>query len=178
MQKNCGVMDYLCKKIWKPMKICNILNNLFSTKSECDTIAFDSIVNSLQQHKVNVNVDQYNGLCKFEVGVNYVVKSNVDDPHYIRLISPEICEINENNELYLLRVITLINSSVKLVKFVIEGTSVHMVIPFYLDSEKITEEMLFRCFNIGQVAYQQFQEEWKRVEKNCPTKRIRVLGFH
>ena len=155
------------------MDIFRKIKNLFrSSKQE---FAFDSIVDSLRRHNVQLDVDEDGQRCYFTNGLNYVLSSDRHDPSYFRIVAPCVYDINRNNELNVLQCMNTVNMTYKVLKFIANEDAVHLEVSGYLSSQRDTDTALSRCFAIAEDALKMFREE---TEKANADKRIKVVGFH
>lgn len=157
------------------MKISNVIKRVFGTESKNNTISLDNIVRCVKKQGIAVKVDSRRGFCKFRRELDYTVQVDSEDRNMVMLYTDAICEVTPNNELWLLRAMTALNSKYVMSKFEILGDSVVLGMEFCLFDKDNAEEMMMRCFETCEEAHAEFQGMLKTIENKF--KRKRVIGF-
>lgn len=160
------------------MNVLDKIKNLTGRSEKQEVNAFDSVIESLRQHKVEVEIDEENGRCGFQNVLNYYLFKYPDDPGFFSLYAFGIWDVTKENELMVYRAINEVNNTTKMVKFGINQDCVNMEIPAFIFQKEETDDMLTRCFLIGRDAFIKFRKEMEKQEKEESEKRVRVVGFH
>ena len=154
------------------MDIFRKIKDLFRRSKQ--EFAFDSIVDSLRRHNVQLDVDEDGQRCYFTNGLNYVLSSDRHNPSYFRIVAPCVYDINRNNELNVLQCMNTVNMTYKVLKFIANEDAVHLEVSGYLCTPRDTDTVLNRCFTITEDACRMLMEE---TEKSAPANTTRVVGF-
>lgn len=100
-----------------------------------------------------------NDIISFEYnGFQYLFTSNVSDPYYFRLILPNIGEVNEHNELQMLRIINQMNLTIKVVKATINNNRIWVAIEQFVYSKDNQHELFERSIRVLEAFINNFRE--------------------
>ena len=94
-------------------------------------------------------------------GYGMVVMADENDPLFLRIIMPNIYEV-QNDEVNVLRALNTINAGIKTVKGFIVQDNVWLSIEMYIDSSPEMEDFLERCLDILVASGGKFAEELRK----------------
>lgn len=96
-------------------------------------------------------------------GLSYLFVSDKSDPYYIRLILPNIENINNANEIDVYKNINQYNNKFKAVKMSVVENSIWLSIEQFLYSRENSNNLFFRLMKILETAITDYRKCQKRI---------------
>ena len=94
-------------------------------------------------------------------GFTMWVTPDEKDPLFLRIILPNIYEVNEENRAAVLEALNKVNCDLKAVKGYVVGENVWLSIEMYIDASPEIEDFIERCLDILLAGHRKFGEEMK-----------------